>query len=128
MRKYELVFISNPNLDDEATESIINKYVDIIKKQDGELLEIEKIGKRNLAYKIKHLTEGFYATIYFRSIPDVVKELDRVLKIDDNIIRHIIVRHDERQQKKLQENIEKAKESSTEEVKKSNDEEIKESE
>ncbi|MCL0028297.1 30S ribosomal protein S6, partial [Peptococcaceae bacterium] len=85
-------------------------------------------GKRNLAYKIKHLTEGFYATIYFRSIPDVVKELDRVLKIDDNIIRHIIVRHDERQQKKLQENIEKAKESSTEEVKKSNDEEIKESE
>ena len=127
MRKYELVFISNPNLDDEATESIINKYVDIIKKQDDELLEIEKIGKRNLAYKIKHLTEGFYATIYFRSIPDVVKELDRVLKIDDNIIRHIIVRHDEkRQQKKLQENIEKAKESSTEEVKKSNDEEIKE--
>lgn len=128
MRKYELVFISNPNLDDEATESTINKYLDIIKKQDGELLEIEKIGKRNLAYKIKHLTEGFYATIYFRSIPDVVKELDRVLKIDDNIIRHIIVRHDERQQKKLQENIEKAKESSTEEVRKSNDEEIKESE
>jgi len=99
LRNYELVFIASPDLDDEGVETTINKYTDVIDNQGGELVKIDKMGKRRLAYEIKDFKEGFYVVVYLKGGSDVINELDRVLKIDDNIIRHIIIRHDEKHQK-----------------------------
>ncbi|MBO8137148.1 MAG: 30S ribosomal protein S6 [Desulfotomaculum sp.] len=95
MRKYELTFIIRPDLEEEALETVINKFTSLIKNNGGEVLEVEKWGKRRLAYKIDKYAEGFYVIVNFQSEVEVTNELDRVLKITDGILRHIIIRKED---------------------------------
>ncbi len=95
MRSYELVMILRPNLEEEANEALITKFTDIIQKNGGELVKVDKWGKRRLAYEIKKLNEGYYVVVDFKSEPDVAGELERVLKINDDVVRHIVVRKGE---------------------------------
>ena len=95
MRNYELVFIIRPNLDEEANEAVINKCTAIIENQGGELIKVDKWGKRRLAYEIQKLREGFYVVVNFKAEAAVAHELERILKISDDVIRYIIVRKEE---------------------------------
>ncbi|MCL6477926.1 MAG: 30S ribosomal protein S6 [Peptococcaceae bacterium] len=95
MRKYETVFILRPELDEEKTTEAIDKFKALIENNGGEITSLEKWGKRRLAYEIDHTKEGFYVVSKFRSEPAAASELDRVFKISDDILRHIIVREDE---------------------------------
>lgn len=95
MRGYELVFIIRPDLDDEATEAVIEKVRSMIENNGGEIAKIDKWGKRRLAYEIKDLREGYYVVLNFKGESAVAAELDRVLKITDPVLRHMIVREGE---------------------------------
>ena len=91
---YEVVFILNPNLDEEATAAMVAKFKTLV-EQNGTLAEVEEWGKRHLAYPINDLTEGYYVLMTFNSAPAFPAELDRILKITDGIMRSMIVCKDE---------------------------------
>ncbi len=96
VRQYELVFIIKPDLDEEATDTLIEKVKSIAVTNDAEIVKLEKWGKRRLAYEIKNYREGVYVIMNFKGDVKVSAELDRVLKITENILRHMIVREDEK--------------------------------
>ncbi len=92
MRKYELIFIIRPDLEEEANEAVIEKFKSLIESLGGEILKLDKWGKRRLAYEVKDFQEGFYVIIWFEAEFKVTTELDRVMKISDDVLRHMIVR------------------------------------
>ncbi|MCD5410864.1 MAG: 30S ribosomal protein S6 [Clostridiales bacterium] len=91
MNKYELMYILNANTGDERKAQLQEKFTGII-EADGQVEKIDIWGQRKLAYEIKKLNEGYYVLIHFESSIDVPKEVDRNLKIADEVIRHMIVR------------------------------------
>lgn len=93
MRKYEGVFIFMPNLEEEKRNQDFDKLQEIINK-NGSVLEVDEWGMRKLAYEINDLTEGYYFVVNFESNSEVVQEIDRICKISDSIMRHMIVRDD----------------------------------
>lgn len=95
MRKYEVIFFLRPDLDEEKNDAVIEKFKSLIENNGGEILKLDKWGKRKLAYKVKDFGEGFYTVIQFNAESKVATELDRVLKITDEVLRHMIVREDE---------------------------------
>ncbi|MEZ0536200.1 30S ribosomal protein S6 [Caldicellulosiruptoraceae bacterium PP1] len=92
-RKYETIFIVNPNFDDESRNNLIEKVKTLI-SSNGQIDNIEEWGKRRLAYMIDKHTEGYYVLIQFTAKPDLLKELERVYRITDGFIRFLIVKLD----------------------------------
>lgn len=87
---YEVVFILDPNLNEEAAAKLVEKFKTLIESK-GTLNEVNEWGKRRLAYPINDLNEGYYVLMTFSSTPDLPAELDRVLRITDGVMRSIIV-------------------------------------
>ena len=96
MRQYELVFIISPDLDEEALEAMIEKVKGILETNGAEIVKLDKWGKRRLAYEIKNYREGFYVIINFKGDAAVCLELDRILKITEPVIRHMVIREEEK--------------------------------
>ena len=92
--KYELTYIINPNLSEEETAAVVEKFKALV-EQNGTLEEMEEMGKRKLAYEINYISEGYYVLVKFTSGPDFPAELDRVLGITDGILRSLITRRPE---------------------------------
>ena len=92
--KYELMYIINPNLSEEETAAVVEKFKALV-EQYGTLEEMEEMGKRKLAYEINYISEGYYVLVKFTSGPDFPAELDRVLGITDGILRSLITRRPE---------------------------------
>ncbi len=95
MNKYELMFIIDPVLDDEKKDAVIETVKGII-AASGEVAATDVWGLKKLAYPIEKKTEGYYVVMQFAATPDLPKELDRRLRISDNVMRHIIVSKDEK--------------------------------
>ena len=87
--KYELMYIINPNLSEEETAAIVEKFKGLV-ELNGTLDEIEEMGKRKLAYEINYISEGYYVLVKFTSAPEFPAELDRVLGITDGVMRSLI--------------------------------------
>jgi len=96
VRQYELVFIIRTDLDEETTEALIEKVKGIAETNGAEVTKLEKWGKRRLAYEIKDFREGLYVIMNFKGDVAVAAELDRILKITESVLRHMIVREDEK--------------------------------
>lgn len=92
--KYELMYIINPNLSEEETAAVVEKFKALV-EQNGTLEEMEEMGKRKLAYEINYISEGYYVLVKFTIGPDFPAELDRVLGITDGILRSLITRRPE---------------------------------
>ena len=92
--KYEVMYIINPNLSEEETAAIVERFKTLV-EQNGTLDEMEEMGKRKLAYEINYLSEGYYVLIKFTSAPEFPAELDRILGITDGVIRSLITRRSE---------------------------------
>ena len=92
--KYELMYIINPNLSEEETAAVVEKFKALV-EQNGTPEEMEEMGKRKLAYEINYISEGYYVLVKFTSGPDFPAELDRVLGITDGILRSLITRRPE---------------------------------
>jgi small subunit ribosomal protein S6 len=94
MRKYEAMLILVPNLEEEARNQLLDRFKGIIEK-DGTITNIDEWGTRKLAYEINKYKEGYYVVMNFETNQDVVKELDRVSRISDSVMRHMIIKEDE---------------------------------
>ena len=95
MTNYEVLFIIDPALEDEKKEATIEAVKDII-ATEGEVGNVDVWGMRKLAYPIQKKSEGYYVVIEFKAEPTLPKELDRRLKISDNVMRHLIDNKDEK--------------------------------
>ena len=87
--KYEVLYVLNPNLTEEETQAIVEKFKTLI-EQNGTVDEMEEWGKRKLAYEINYLTEGYYVLVKVTSGPELPAELDRILGITDGVIRSLV--------------------------------------
>ena len=97
MRKYETIFILDPDLEEEQALSTIEKVKGIITQTNGEILKVEDWGKRKLAYEVKKKAKGHYVLIHFSGSPASLSELERNFRVMDAVIKFQSVRLDERQ-------------------------------
>lgn len=91
MRKYEVMYILRSELDQEAVQAATEKFANIITSNGGEITKSDLMGKRRLAYEINKMRDGIYVLVHFNAEPAVVAELDRIMKISDEVIRSLIV-------------------------------------
>ena len=92
MHRYETIFVVNPDLSDDETQNVIQKFSGLISATGGVQLKLEDWGRRRLAYKIDKFNQGYYVLMDFASMPAGLMELERNLKIDDRIIRFLSVK------------------------------------
>lgn len=95
MRKYEIMFIVKTTMEASEALELANTYKKLITDDSGEVTNFKEMGQRKLAYPIKKQLNGFYYLINFNATTETIKELDRKLKLDENIIRHMIIKLDE---------------------------------
>jgi len=93
-RDYELGFILNPEVSEEQTSAILERIEKIVKNYDGQVVKVNQWGRRRLAYPIEHHRDGFYVFIDMILTPETVLELDRTLKVSEEVMRHIVKRRD----------------------------------
>ena len=92
LRDYELVVIINPEVIDEALDSVVDNVSQFITENGGTISNVERWGKRRLAYPIKHFMEGNYVLTQFKLSPKLDKELETSLQISEEVLRHLLVR------------------------------------
>ena len=92
MKNYELVLIFAPALEEGTINEELTKITSLIEKSKGSIVKTDTWGIKKLAYPIKHQENGFYVIVYFESGTQVLAEIDRINKINDKILRHLIVK------------------------------------
>jgi small subunit ribosomal protein S6 len=95
VRQYELVYILSPDATEQEITDLHAQVESIIARYQGEMLKTENWGRRRMAFRIGKHREGTYVLEVFKGTGELTKELDRRLKVIDNVIRHLIVRVDE---------------------------------
>jgi small subunit ribosomal protein S6 len=93
---YEVTYILRPNLEEADVDTRSAAIGEIIKNQGGELVAIEKLGKKRLAYEIDDLREGNYVVMQYRSTGDASKELERLLKLQEDVLRALVIHLDKK--------------------------------
>ena len=92
MRKdYEIALIFNSQIPEEAVESALKRYEDFLGTQNAEVVQVVRWGVRKLAYEIARHQQGMYVFIQFQAEPGVVAELDRFCRLDESVLRYMIV-------------------------------------
>ena len=92
MNNYELLYIIDKDVQDEAREALIAKLNGVITDDGGNVESVEKWGMKKLAYPINFKNEGFYVLVNFSSAADIIAELERVMRITDGVIRFMVVK------------------------------------
>jgi small subunit ribosomal protein S6 len=101
MIDYEVTYILRPSLEEAEVEERSNAIAEIVKGQSGEVLGIEKLGKKRLAYEIDDVREGHYVVMRFNSNAAASKELERLLKLHEDVLRALVIRLDGRMLKHM---------------------------
>lgn len=94
MNRYETLFVANPSLTEEQLKGLVDKIKGVIEGGKGVVDNVDEWGKRRLAYEINHINEGYYFLFNFTAEPELPKELDRILRISDDVIRHLVIKLD----------------------------------
>lgn len=94
-RVYEVMYIVDPGTDSETLEGITKEITELIENQGGEIVNFEEMGKRQLAYKIKQFTEGYYFLFEIAGSGSEIAELERRMRVNDKVFRYLTVRVDE---------------------------------
>lgn len=94
MNKYELALVVNAKIEDDERAVAVEKAKEIITRFGGVVTEVEDAGKKRLAYEIQHMKEGFYYFIQFDAPSTCPAEVERRVRILDNVIRYLCVRKD----------------------------------
>lgn len=92
MNKYQLLFIIDNDIEDEAKDAVIDKFSNLIAELGGTVGMLDKWGTRKYAYPINFKNEGYYVLIQFEATPDVPAEVDRQMRINDNVVRQLITK------------------------------------
>lgn len=96
MRKYELMVILDPDLDERTIAPSLDQFLGVVRTGGGTVDKVDLWGKRRLQYEIKKKADGFYAVIELAAEPAVVKELDRQLNLNEAVLRTKVIRPDSR--------------------------------
>lgn len=91
-RPYELMLIVDPRLDDQVIQQAVDRFVGVAVERGAEATKVDHWGRRKLSFEINHLTEGYYVVAALQAEPAAMTELDRVLGLADEVMRHKITR------------------------------------
>ena len=94
MNKYELAFVVSAKIEDDVRTATVEKAKEYITRAGGTVTEVEDQGKKKLAYEIQHMTEGFYYFIQFEADAACPAEIEKRVRIMDNVLRYLVVRKD----------------------------------
>lgn len=94
-RPYEVMYILDSRLDEEAQKQINARVNETIAKIGGTIEKSESLGRKRLAYPIKKRTDGVYMLTHFEGDSRALKELNRVMNITEGLLRHLVIRRDE---------------------------------
>lgn len=92
MRRYELMVILDPNLEERTVQPSLNQFLGIVRTDGGAVEKVDVWGKRRLAYEIDKKVEGIYAVVDLTATPETVRELDRQLGLNEAVLRTKVVR------------------------------------
>ncbi|MGH3873844.1 MAG: 30S ribosomal protein S6 [Pseudonocardiaceae bacterium] len=95
MRRYEMMIIMDPQLEDRTVAPSLDQFLDVVKTQGGSVDRVDVWGKRRLSYEISKRTEGIYAVVNLSCTPATVAELDRQLSLNESILRTKVLRRDD---------------------------------
>lgn len=95
MRKYEIMYIIRPNIEEEAKKALTERFSTILTDNGAEIAEAKEWGKRRLAYEINDFRDGYYQLVKVSATPAAVEEFSRLAKINEDIIRHIVIKEEE---------------------------------
>ncbi len=96
MRKYEVMYIIRPNIEDEAKKALVERFNGILTDNGAEITEAKDWGKRRLAYEINDFRDGYYQLLNVQAGSAAVEEFTRLAKISEDIIRYIVVKEEEK--------------------------------
>jgi small subunit ribosomal protein S6 len=91
MRPYEVMVIFDPGLEEEPIRATLDRLAELVRSRGGTVGRVDHWGKRRLAYELRHRTEGYYVLVDVGIEPETVAELDRMLFLTDEVIRHKVV-------------------------------------
>jgi small subunit ribosomal protein S6 len=92
LREYEIMAILDPEADEQTIAGVVDRITQILSDREGEVSNVDRWGRRKLAYEINRKSEGNYVLVVFKSDPEALAELDRVLNLADEVIRFKIIR------------------------------------
>jgi len=92
MRHYEVMVILDPDLEERAVSPLIESFLSVVREGNGKVEKVDTWGRRRLAYEIKKKPEGIYSVIDLNAMPEVVKELDRQLNLNESVLRTKVLR------------------------------------
>jgi small subunit ribosomal protein S6 len=92
MNKYEMLYIIDSSITDEARDAVISKFEAIITSDSGKVLSIDKWGVKKLAYPINDKNDGFYVLMTFEAQPTLIAEIERVANITVEVMRRLVTR------------------------------------
>jgi small subunit ribosomal protein S6 len=95
MRKYEVMYIIRPNIEEEAKKALTERFSGILTDNGAEVSEAKEWGKRRLAYEINDFRDGYYQLLKVNAEPAAVEEFARLAKINEDILRHIVIKEEE---------------------------------
>lgn len=90
MKTYEMLYVLDAGLTDEANEALVKKFEDVVASSGGKVVSTDKWGVKKLAYPIKYKHDGFYVLMTFEADSSAVKELDRVAGLSSEVLRRVI--------------------------------------
>ena len=90
MNKYEAMYIISPTIDEEQVKALVEKFNELI-SEHGEIEKVEEWGRKKLAYEVQDQKEGYYVLVYFSANPEFPLELERNFKINENILKYLIL-------------------------------------
>ena len=96
MNNYELCLVLNAKIEDDARLALLERVKEYITRFGGEIKDIDEWGKKQLAYEIQKMREGYYYFIHFASNAEAPAEIEKNIRIIDGVLRYLIVRQDEK--------------------------------
>lgn len=94
MNKYELAVVVNAKIEDDARTATVEKVKEYVTRFGGVITNVDEWGKKKLAYEIQKMSEGFYYFIQFEADADAPAEIERRVRIMENVLRYLCVRQD----------------------------------
>jgi small subunit ribosomal protein S6 len=94
MNKYEIALVVNAKIEDDERAAVVDKAKALVERFNGTVTNVDEWGKKKLAYEIQKMSEGYYYFIQFEAEADVPAELERRLRIMDNVLRYLVVRQE----------------------------------
>ena len=95
LNKYESIYILKADMEKDEMTTLIEKFKTLVESAEGKIESVEEWGTKKLAYPIQKMEQGYYVLMNFEAKPEFIVELERVYKINDNVIKFITVRKDE---------------------------------